>query len=69
MLEEPLAAFYAWLSAAETDWREHVQPGDVGLICDVGGGTTDFSLTAIGEENGQLKLERISVGVFIEVSR
>lgn len=63
LLEEPLAAFYAWLAAQGDGWREHVKPGDLVLVCDVGGGTTDFSLIAVSEDTqGELKLERISVG-------
>ena len=63
LLEEPLAAFYAWLGHQGEQWREHVQPGDLVLVCDVGGGTTDFSLIAVSEnDRGQLELERISVG-------
>lgn len=62
LLEEPLAAFYAWIAACGDGWRQQVKPGDVVLVCDVGGGTTDFSLIAVSETNGQLALERISVG-------
>jgi hypothetical protein len=36
--------------------------GDLVLVCDVGGGTTDFSLIQISEEQGELALERIAVG-------
>ena len=62
LLEEPQAAFYAWVNAVGDGWREQVAPGDVVLVCDVGGGTTDFSLIAVTESDGQLGLERISVG-------
>ena len=62
LLEEPLAAFYAWLQSKGESWRDSVKPGDLVLVCDVGGGTTDFSLIAVTEVEGQLALERISVG-------
>jgi molecular chaperone DnaK (HSP70) len=62
LLEEPLAAFYSWIAGSGGDWRAHVAPGDVVLVCDVGGGTTDFSLIAVSEEQGRLRLERIAVG-------
>jgi len=62
LLEEPQAAFYSWLDRADTRWRSMVAPGEVVLICDVGGGTTDFSLIAVGENDGNLELDRISVG-------
>lgn len=61
LLEEPQAAFYAWLERHE-DWREHVTAGDLILVIDVGGGTTDFTLIAVGGEQGALKLERVAVG-------
>ncbi|MCS7046186.1 MAG: Hsp70 family protein [Gemmataceae bacterium] len=62
LLEEPQAAFYAWIDASRDRWREQVEVGDVVLVCDVGGGTTDFSLIAVSEENGQLVLTRVAVG-------
>lgn len=61
LLEEPQAAFYAWLEGHE-DWREHVTAGDLILVIDAGGGTTDFTLIAVGGEQGALKLERVAVG-------
>ena len=62
LLEEPQAALYAWIEANAATWRETVQPGQVILVCDVGGGTTDFSLILVSERNGELELERLSVG-------
>jgi molecular chaperone DnaK (HSP70) len=62
LLEEPLAAFYAWLSAHEGDWDHYVRPGEVILVCDVGGGTTDFTLITLRERDGQPFFERIAVG-------
>jgi molecular chaperone DnaK (HSP70) len=62
LLEEPQAAFYAWIESRGETWREAVAKGDLVLVCDVGGGTTDFSLIQITEEDGQLVLERIAVG-------
>jgi hypothetical protein len=65
LLEEPLAAFYAWTAQAGRDWRSQVGPGDLVLVCDVGGGTADFSLIAVNQRDGDLDLERISVGEHI----
>jgi len=65
LLEEPLAAFYAWTAQAGKDWRSQVRRGDIVLVCDVGGGTADFSLIAISEKEGDLDLNRISVGEHI----
>lgn len=62
LLEEPQAAFYAWTAKAGTSWRQQVKPGDIVLVCDVGGGTADFSLLAMTDREGQLEIERISVG-------
>ena len=62
LLEEPQAAFYAWTSQTGSDWRNQVKAGDIVLVCDVGGGTADFSLLAITDTDGNLEIERISVG-------
>lgn len=61
LLEEPQAAFYAWIER-HPDWRERVQPGDLILVVDIGGGTTDFTLIAVTEREGELSLERVAVG-------
>ena len=65
LLEEPQAAFYAWTARAGREWRDAVAPGDIILVCDVGGGTADFSLIAVTDVAGNLELERISVGEHI----
>jgi hypothetical protein len=62
LLEEPQAACYAWIDSSADKWRKMVHPGDLILVCDIGGGTTDFSLIRVGETNGELNLERIAVG-------
>ena len=62
LLEEPQAAFYAWIHASHDKWREQVEVGDVVLVCDIGGGTTDLTLIAVSEEAGQLVLTRVAVG-------
>jgi molecular chaperone DnaK (HSP70) len=62
LLEEPQAAFYAWIEASQDRWRESVSPGDLVLVCDLGGGTSDFSLIRVSESSGELALERIAVG-------
>jgi molecular chaperone DnaK (HSP70) len=62
LLEEPQAALYAWLENKGEGWRKDVAVGDVILVVDVGGGTTDFSLIVAKEQNGDLQLERVAVG-------
>jgi molecular chaperone DnaK (HSP70) len=65
LLEEPLAAFYAWIAAnprAQAQASEHLRDGELILICDIGGGTTDFSLVRARLVNGALQLERTAIG-------
>ncbi|HVT93311.1 MAG TPA: Hsp70 family protein [Bryobacteraceae bacterium] len=64
LLEEPQAAFYAWVER-NPGWRERVRPGDLILVVDIGGGTTDFTLIAVTERSGELQLERVAVGEHI----
>jgi molecular chaperone DnaK (HSP70) len=65
LLEEPQAAFYAWLAAQGDAWRKKVKVGDTLLVCDVGGGTTDFTLIAVSDQGGDLILTRQAVGEHI----
>lgn len=64
LMEEPQAAFYAWIER-HPEWRERVKVGDLILVVDIGGGTTDFTLISVTEENGELKLDRVAVGEHI----
>jgi hypothetical protein len=64
LLEEPQAAFYAWIER-HPDWRERVTVGDLILVVDIGGGTTDFTLIAVMEQGGELALNRVAVGEHI----
>ena len=61
LLEEPQAAFYAWIER-HPNWRELVAPGDSILVVDIGGGTTDFTMIAVRDQGGELGLERVAVG-------
>ena len=65
LLEEPQAALYSWIQGSAGDWRKQVKPGDVILVVDVGGGTTDLSLMAVLENGGELSLQRVAVGEHI----
>lgn len=62
LLEEPQAALYSWIKNLGDNWREQVSVGDVILVIDIGGGTTDLSLVAVTEESGNLVLNRVAVG-------
>jgi hypothetical protein len=64
LLEEPQAAFYAWIDR-HPNWRERVTLGDLILVVDIGGGTTDFTLIAVTQSGGELALERVAVGEHI----
>lgn len=62
LLEEPQAAVYAWLGETGDRWRKILKVGDLLLVCDVGGGTSDFTLVSVAEESGELVLNRVAVG-------
>jgi hypothetical protein len=62
LLEEPQAALYAWTLGMGDAWRTQLVPGDVVLVVDIGGGTTDFSAIAAVEKDGALDLVRVAVG-------
>ncbi|MBJ7310771.1 Hsp70 family protein [Rugamonas sp. CCM 8940] len=62
LLEEPQAALYSWIQGSDGRWRKEVKPGDIILVVDVGGGTSDFSLIAVLERDGVLEPHRIAVG-------
>lgn len=62
LLEEPQAAVYSWIEKSHGEWRKQAKCGDVILVIDVGGGTTDLSLIAVTEQDGNLELTRVAVG-------
>lgn len=62
LLEEPQAAFYAWIHNNEAAWERQLEKVGLVLVVDVGGGTTDFSLVAVRHEEGATGLERLAVG-------
>ena len=67
LLEEPQAAFYAWIDAHRDDWQRRVEPGQTILVCDVGGGTSDFTLIRVkpAESNSdgpKVFFHRVAVG-------
>ncbi|SCA64058.1 hypothetical protein SCG7086_BT_00020 [Chlamydiales bacterium SCGC AG-110-P3] len=62
LLEEPQAAFYSWLQRNGDSWRDQLAVDQHVLVVDVGGGTTDFTLVKVTDEDGDLGLERVAVG-------
>src|SRR5262249_44981434 len=64
----PIAAFYAWMAGQQRAGRrrEHLDDGQVALVCDVGGGTSDFSLIRVSRTGahsaGGVSFERIAIG-------
>ncbi len=63
LIEEPQAAFYSWLHQHSDHWQELVQPGQNILVCDIGGGTTDFTLIRVREHaTEQVQFHRVAVG-------
>jgi molecular chaperone DnaK (HSP70) len=62
LLEEPQAAFYAWIADHPGKWQNQLRAGETILVCDVGGGTTDFTLIAAIEDETGPGFERVAVG-------
>lgn len=62
LLEEPQAAFYSWISLHEHVWEQKMKAGEIILVCDVGGGTTDFSLIEVEKTENKLGFSRKEVG-------
>jgi hypothetical protein len=62
LLEEPQAAFYSWISNHESQWEKKLHPGNTILVCDVGGGTTDFSMMEVVQQGDKLAIQRMAVG-------
>jgi len=62
LIEEPIAALYAWIAAHRRQLREQLPDGGLVLVCDVGGGTTDFSLMRASIAGDDLQFERVAIG-------
>ena len=62
LLEEPQSALYSWIEKNHSNWRNQTEVGEIILVIDIGGGTTDLSLIAVTESDGNLELTRIAVG-------
>jgi hypothetical protein len=62
LLEEPQAAFYCWIVSHQDRWQSQVRAGELILVCDIGGGTTDFSLITVVETPTGPGFRRVAVG-------
>jgi len=63
LIEEPQAAFYAWLNRHPENWDQQVAPGQKILVCDIGGGTSDFTLIRVRRgDQGRVQFHRVAVG-------
>lgn len=62
LLEEPQAAFYSWIAQHESSLSKQFEPGQSILVCDVGGGTTDFSLIEVKKSEEIITFQRMAVG-------
>jgi molecular chaperone DnaK (HSP70) len=62
LLEEPQAAFYCWIVSHQDRWQREVRAGELILVCDIGGGTTDFSMITVVETPTGPGFRRVAVG-------
>ncbi len=62
LLEEPAAAFYSWIANNFARSRKLLFDGQVVLVCDVGGGTSDFSLIRVARDGDRIDFTRTAVG-------
>ena len=62
LLEEPAAAFYAWIANHLERSRAQLQDGMLVLVCDVGGGTSDFTLIRMERSGDRIDFTRTAVG-------
>jgi molecular chaperone DnaK (HSP70) len=62
LLEEPAAAFYSWIANNLAQSRKKLFDGQVVLVCDVGGGTSDFSLIRVSRDGDMVSFTRTAVG-------
>jgi hypothetical protein len=62
LLEEPLAAFYSWMSRHDDVLEQELRDGDLVLVCDIGGGTSDFTLVSVRASGSGVEFERVAIG-------
>ncbi len=62
LLEEPAAAFYSWIANDLARSQKNLFDGQTVLICDVGGGTSDFTLIRVTRQGDRVDFTRTAVG-------
>ena len=62
LLEEPAAAFYSWIANDLARSQKNLFNGQTVLVCDVGGGTSDFTLIRVAREGDRVDFTRTAVG-------
>ena len=62
LIEEPVAAFYSWIANHLTQSQKNLFDGQTVLVCDVGGGTSDFTLIHVNREGDKVEFTRTAVG-------
>ncbi len=62
LLEEPAAAFYAWIAGHLSRSNKELFDKQLVLVCDVGGGTSDFTLVRVEREGDRVQFTRTTVG-------
>ncbi|MBV8844256.1 MAG: Hsp70 family protein, partial [Bryobacterales bacterium] len=62
LLEEPAAAFYSWIANDLARSQKSLFDGQIVLVCDVGGGTSDFTLIRVSREGDRVDFTRTAVG-------
>jgi hypothetical protein len=62
LLEEPAAAFYSWIANDLSRSQKNLFEGQTVLVCDVGGGTSDFTLIRVAREGDRVDFTRTAVG-------
>src|ERR1700680_3398545 len=62
LVEEPAAAFYSWIANHLAQSQKSLFDGQLVLVCDVGGGTSDFTLIRVNRAGDRVEFTRTAVG-------
>jgi molecular chaperone DnaK (HSP70) len=62
LVEEPAAAFYSWIANHLAQSQKSLFDGQLVLVCDIGGGTSDFTLIRVNRDGDRIEFTRTAVG-------